>query len=477
MKNFRRFGALGFWLILSSPAAAASGPRVDMSAQPSVGPVKAYAPPPRVEFKLSNGLEVLLVEDHRYPLVSARLAVRRGGSALGAEEAGVMEALTELLTEGTAKMTAKQIAEAADAIGGEIGVGAGRDFSALQAYALSEHADKLLDLMWEVALQPAFPNDEVALRKRNMLEELKVSRSQASFLSSLAFNKKLYGSHPYAVTSPTEKSIAGISRGRLVELHKRYFAPNIAVLILVGDIDVPGVKEAIQKRFGAWAQVEVPIHAGESPPQKPKRRVYLFDRPGSAQTDIRLGNLALREKDPDYFPLLVLNGVLGGTFASRLVTDIREKRGYAYDIGTWIAPQRDLGAFTLGTQVRTAVTGEALKAILDIFNGIRKDGVSEEELSQAKNALAGRFVRQMETQEGVADQFLHDKLYDLPQDYLETYVGNIQKVTREQALRAAKTHILPDNLVIAAVGDGAKIEQSLSSFSAEPLQKVDENGD
>lgn len=461
-------------LLLGLAGAQAAASAADMSRPPAVGPVRPYRPPPRLEFKLPNGLEVLLITDRRLPLVSARLALRRGAASLPAEEAGAMDALAELLTEGTRTRTAKQVAEEADAIGGEISAEAGQDFVALRASALSEHAERLLDLLRETALEPTFPEGEVALRRRNMLAELEVLRGEAAFLADVAYNKRLYGAHPYAVTAPTGKSIARIGRGRLLELHRRFFVPNLAVLILAGDIP-EGARAAVEKRFEGWEPGEAPPQAPAERPREPERKLCLVDRPGSAQTALRLGNVALTEGHPDYFRLLVLNGVLGGSFASRLVSDIREKRGFAYGIGTRIVTHKRLGAFSLGTQVRTEVTVEALKAIVEHLDRIRGEPVAEEELAQAKSILAGRFVRELETLDGAADQFLRAKIHDLPPDWLETYVSKVQAVTREEALAAAKAHIRPGSLVIAAVGDAARIEKDLSAFGL-PL-RVNQDGD
>lgn len=473
--NLPRFTVFLFLLLPASWCAAAQPP--DMTKPPTVGPVKPYQPLPRVEYRLANGLQVLLVSDRRYPLVNARLAILRGDSTLTAKEAGTLDALTELLTEGTQTKDAKQIAEEADALGGNIYAYSRPDFMLVGSSALSENTDRMFRLLREVALQPTFPEAEVALRKENMLEELKVNRSEPSFLASVAFDKRLFDGHAYAITAPTEESIAVINRARLAELHKNLFLPNISILVLVGDFDPKAIQADVQEHFGSWQRGNIPDLQTRTLASPPKRKVYLLDRPGSAQSELRLGNLTIREKDHGYFPLLVVNTVLGGSFASRLVSDIREKRGYAYRIRTSLSSRQELGNFGLVTSVRTEVTADALKAILEHFDRIRSEAVTEDELQQAKNMLAGRFVRGMETQEGVADEFLNLKIYGLPSDYLETYVKNIQEVTREEALLAARRYILPDHLVIMTVGDAAKIEKNLTFLSPEPIRRVDSNGD
>jgi len=456
------------------------GPRFPayMAKPPSVGPVRPYEPPRRIRYKLANGLEVLLVEDHRYPLVTARLAVRRGASILPAKEAGAMDALADLLTEGTKTRTAKQISDEAESLGGEIEASAGQDAIVLRASALSENAGRMLGLLRDVALNADFPPDEVALRKHNMLEELKVSRADPSFLSSVAFFKKLYGNHPYAITAPTEESIRDMRRERFEDLHRRLFSPEISFLVLVGDVRPEDAKAAIESDFGEWkAQGAAPAEPAGKTPKEDGRRVFVVDRPGSSQTSIHMGSIALTRKNPDYFKLLVLNTILGGSFGSRLVSDIRERRGFAYGISSLIQAQKEEGAFVLATNVRTEVTKPALEAILQDMEAIREKGVTEEELTQAKNVLAGQFVRSLETQGGVANQFLNALSYDLPSDWLETFVPRVLAVTREDVLEAAKKYVRPGSLVIAAVGDASAIKTSLASFSREPIQTVDQNGD
>lgn len=461
----------------AAPHRPAPGP--DMSKAPEAGGMKPYHTPPMERFRLSNGLEVLLVEDHRFPLLSVGLSVRGGAALAGARDAGLVETLAELLTAGTSTHSAKEISQEADAFGGSLDAHAQRDYIALEAFSLSDRAGRMLDLLAEIALDPVFPLEEVELRKKNMVEELKVNRSQPAFLAGVAFNKKLYGRHPYSVTAPTEESIARISRGALQLLHRKLFTTANAVLVAAGDVRRAELEPMLEARFSSWKPLGELPSAPLPPPQDsggPARRIVFVERPGSAQSVIQLGSLALTENHPDYFKLLVANQALGGSFAARLMTDLREHKGYTYGIYSRLSTARSGGAFVIKTQVRNEVTAPSIEAVLGHLERMRTELLSPEELRQAKNTLAGRFVRGLETQQGVAQALIHGLMMDLPQDRLDAYVGKVQEVSAEDVREAARLYFHPENLLLAVVGDPA-MRPAVEKFSTEPVRVVDENGE
>lgn len=466
-------------LLLAAASAHAQAPkRPDMSREPAVGPVKAFRAPASVRFDLPNGVQVLIVADRRFPLVTARLAVRGGSASLSPEDAGLADALAEMLTEGAGGRTARQIAEEADAIGGEIEAGASHDALVVGGFALSDKAERLLALLADVSLRPDFPPAEVELRRKNMQGELNVNRGESSFLGRLAFYKKAYPGHPYGVTAPTEASIARVDRPRLVALHERLLNPKSATIVLVGDVDPAAARQWLAERFGGWASAaETPAPAPGVELSTGARRVYLVDRPGSAQTAIYVGNRALTERDPEYFPALLANQVLGGSFAARLMQDLREKKGYTYGVRSRLAADVEAGVLLVGMQVRTEVTAAALGDLLGHLERIRSEKVNAAELSQAKNFLAGSFTRRLETQAGLADAILHGLLHRLPADHLDRYVDRVGAVTAEAALAAARKFVRDGSAVIVAVGDGARIKEALSKFSGEPVGLLTIDGD
>ena len=456
-------------VLMAAPAVSAP--------MPPVSPMKPYQAPPRQEWELSNGMKVVLVTDRRYPMVTARLALRSGSAAVGREDAGLVDAMAELLTDGTAQRSSKAIADAADEFGGRISASADADDVVLGSYCLSEYGDKMFGLLSEVARTPSFPETEVALRKKNMQEELNVERSEPDFLAGVAFYKKLFGAHPYAVTAPTDASIRRLDRARIVKTHKRLFTPRNALLVLVGDLGFDQAKALVSRSFGSWKGEPGPPAAPAAPAHPRLRRVYVVDRPGSVQVSLILGNLAMREDHPDYFNFLLANQVLGGSFSSRLVSDIRESKGYTYRIGSRIQTWLTAGVFRVRTPVRNEVVEPALEAIIGHLDRIRHKKVTAEELVQAKNYLAGSFARSLETQEGLASALLRLKLHRLPDDYLDTFVAKVQAVEAAGVLRAAETFIRPEEMVVVAVGDAAKIKDAAGRFSSEPVMLAGPDGD
>lgn len=461
-------------LLLSATLAGAAS--VDMSKPPEVAAMRAVKLPPSSEWKLKNGLTVVLVEDKRAPLVTARLEIAGGEAAIAPADAGLADALAELLTDGTAQKTSKEIAEAAELFGGSLSAGAEPDSIVLHASALADKAEAMASLLAEVARSPSFPEAEVALRKANMKEELAASRAESDFLAGVAFYKKIFTGHPYAVTAPTDASIERINRASVVSAYKRQFTPSGALLILVGDITRPAAEALVLRNFGAWQGGPSVMDAPPVTAAKGERTVYLLDRPNSSQVSFIMGNPAIREDNPAYFELLIANQVLGGSFSSRLVRDIRETKGYTYSIGSRLEHRLTGSLFKIRTPVRTEVAEPALSAILEHLERLRKDEPSADELKQAKAYLAGSFARKLETQDGVADAVLKIRARRLPADWYDTYVDRVQAVTGAGARRAAQIFIRPGELTIVAVGDAAKVRPVLTKFTKKPIVTVDQDG-
>ncbi len=468
---------IGILISLLAFPVAAESPDL-MKRQPDVPLLADFAVPERVRFQLENGMRVVLVEDHRVPLVTVSLAFVGAGRIPGKGSAGVADAFAALLTAGTARLNARTIVEEADAFGGTLAGSATDDDIFLSGFSLSEKAERLFSLLDHCAFESTFPEAEVRLRRENMLEELSINRSQTDYLGGVAFWRALFGDHPYG-TAVTEETIAKIDRKGLGFLHVRASVPSNMILYVVGDIDRKWLEVLLQqtlsKRTGRGA-LTVPPYPELKVDSKARRRVLLLDRPGSAQAALRIGHRAPRETHPDYPAFEVANMVLGGSFAARLTTDLREKRGYTYGIYSSLPSWRSSAAFDIGSKVRTEVAGKSIKVVLKHLKKMRRRGISDAEIRQAKNLLIAGFVSEFETQSGTLEAVSHADLRGLPENYLDLYVHRIQKVTRKHARAAARAHIHPDKAALVVVGDAATLERSLKRLSKPPLARVDENG-
>jgi zinc protease len=423
--------------------------------------------PAREEWTLANGLRVVFVAQPRLPLVSFRLAFRTGDAHDPVELPGLSDILMVMLNEGTQTRTSRQIADDVARIGATLNAGSNSDYTTIAASALTPFAVELLELLADVTLHPSFPEDELELTKQNALQNLIAQRGQPSFLANERTARVIYGAHPYAVVSPTPESIGAMSRERLAEFHRATFMPNNAVLVVGGDFDDAEMRTQIERLFGAWAAGEPSTTDLPAPPTRARRSAYLVDRPGSAQSNIIIANTAITRTHPDYFPLLLMHTVLGANASSRLFMNLREAKGYTYGAYTNLDARREAGAFRATAEVRTPVTGASLKEFFYEFARIRDELVSEQELKDAKAYLTGIFPIRLETLDGLIDQLIQIKMFDLPDDYLQTYRDRVQAVTREEVQRVARAYVTPEVAAIVVVGDAAEITAQVAEYAPE----------
>jgi len=427
---------------------------------PAPLPPRALNLPTPTETTLGNGLRVVLVEQERLPLVSFRLAFRTGDAFDPPELPGLADMLSDMLVEGTQTRTSRQIAEHVARFGAMLSAGASSDYTTVAASSLSAFAEEVIGLLADVALRPSFPEDELDLTKANAQQNLIAQRAQPSFLASEAVARVLFGEHPYSVVSPTPESLEALTRERLLGQHRAKFVPNNAVLLVAGDVERDSMLARVEELFGGWQPGEVEEPRFPAPPELKGRTVYVVNRPGSAQTNIVVANRGLRRTDPDYFPVLVMHTILGGTASARLFMNLREDKGYTYGAYTQLDARRYAGSFRATAEVRTPVTGASLKEIFYELGRIRDEDVSEKELSDAKSYLTGIFPIRLETQEGLVEQLLQIRMHDLPPDYLETYRDRIMRVSLADVRRVANQYVTPDGgAAVVLVGDAAEVRE------------------
>ncbi|MGI9056522.1 MAG: M16 family metallopeptidase [Pyrinomonadaceae bacterium] len=427
------------------------------------------------ETKLANGLKIVIFENRRLPLVNFRLAFFSGEAAEPKDSIGINSALASMLNEGTRNYTSKQLAEEIERLGANITASSSSDFTSVAASGLSLYTPDIFRLFSELILLPVFPESELNLFKQNSIESLKFQRSQPDFLANEQMARILYGEHPYSIIPPKPADVEKITRPQLQEFHRQKFIPNNAILIVVGDIEKDEFLKEIEDHFGNWQEGNTLVNENPVLPKRQKCTLTIVDRPGSAQSNIVLGNIAIERTNPDYFPVLLMNQVLGAGASSRIFLNLREEKGYTYGAYSRIDMKKLSGEFEATAEVRTSVTGDSLKEFFYELNRIRDDKVSEEELQDAKNFLAGVFPIRAETQEGLTSLIVSQKLYNLPEDYLQTYRENVNAVTVEDVNRVANKYIHPNEIAIVIVGDGEDVLQQAKLY-AEEIEIFDTEG-
>jgi zinc protease len=432
--------------------------------------------PKPTEMTLPNGLAVLVLEDHRLPLVTARLTIL-GAGALNdpADVPGLANVTAAMLKEGTATRSSKQIAEETDQLGAMINAQApwGSETATFTASGLSDNAGQWIALASDILLHPSFPDSELNKLKQRLRVQLQQQRSTAGFLMQERFNRAVYGNHPAAITSPTQQALDKITPAMLAEWHATRYVPENAILGIAGDIRPDDVMKMFQS-LPSWKAG--PAKAGLPAVTKPAsgRKVFLVDRPGSVQTDVAIGNIAISRVDSDYVPMVVMDRIVGGGAAARLFMNLREVHGYTYGAYSQLVARRYAGPWIAQGSMRTDATGGAMTEFMNEINRIRDKAVPEKELEETKRSIVASFALTLERPTELLDYAIALKVYALPVDYWDTYPAKIMSVTAEQVQRVARKYIVPDDLQIVAVGDATKLKPVLDKYGT--VQVFDTEG-
>lgn len=420
--------------------------------------------PKRAEFITVDGLRVILVEDRRVPFVTLRLVVRAGSAHDPVDLPGLATLTAHCLTQGTQKRKSFQFARAVEELGATLEAHANRDYSTVSATVLAENLIPLLKLLAETVMTPAFAPDEVELAKENTIQTLRYQRTQPSFLARERYAQVLFGNHPYSRIAPTEESVSAMTPDTLRQFHARNYTPDNSLLVVVGAVDASRLRKALDRVFAGWQPRGVAKEPHEAPPAREKRTVHIVDRPGSVQVNLLIGHLAPRPNDPDFLTLEVTNTALGGRAGSRLFMNVREQKGFAYDVGSHLSQHREASTFSMSAQVRPEVAGEAVEEMLKEVEVLRRDGITESELESTKNYLNGTFSIHLSTQGGIAGEIVAIEMLELPKDSMETYRERVQSITLQGVRDVVQRHLFPDRMAIVAVGEAEYIQSLLEPF-------------
>jgi zinc protease len=431
---------------------------------PALGPERPVAWPKRTVRTLSNGMQVVLAESRAFPKIAAQLYFRSGNAVVAKSTPGLADITATVVRTGTESRPSRRIEEDLRRMGGGLGTHAGADSSAISVSGLAEFSAGLLDLMADLARNASFPEDEFERERRQKFEELRIERTTPGFLASERLRRTLFGEHPYAVVAPTEEQVASYVRDELREYYRKYYSPADALLLVVGDFASDAMLDQVEKVFGSWKAPRLESPKWPAPPRYTGRRVRLVHLPGSVQTQVLLGNLAITRHDPDWYRLVLANSIYGGAFHSRLVLNIREQKGYTYSPRSGINALREYGYFTVHAAVRNEVAAATLTEMFYEMDRMRSLPVTAEELESARSYLTGVFSLGVATQDGVLGQLSTVYLDRLPENYLETYRERIRALTAEDVVAAARRHFDSANAQMVLVGDRAQIAEQAALF-------------
>lgn len=429
---------------------------------------------------LPNGLQVLVVPHHEQPSVSFRMIVRAGAMQEPADRPGVASFVASLLNQGTTTKSAGEIATIIDSAGGLLGVGSANELTYVQGAVIKDQTDLALDLMSDIVRNPAFPDDEIALQKKQALSALQVGYDDPDYLAATVFNRVVFGDHPYGRPNQgTPESIARLTRNDMATFHRTWFVPNNALMAVVGDLTADEAFAAVERAFGDWSRGDVPaVETPSLPP--PTRRVIVIDRPGSAQTEIRAGHLAMARTHPDYVTFDMAIRILGGEGANRLFGVLRSDRGLTYGASARLSTFRNSGVVVADTDTRTSATGEALRLMVEEFTRLQRDLVHPGELRGAQDFMAGNFPLTIETSSAIAEQVLVRLFYGQDLSEIETYLERVSNITPADIQRVARQWLKPNDLTIVLVGDAATFVNQLKAagfgtFERIPVSQLDLN--
>jgi zinc protease len=425
---------------------------------------------------LANGLKILVAENHNAPLVSLRALVRSGADQDSAALAGLASLTAELLDDGAGSRDAVRLAEDAGLLGASIATGADWDASYISADVLSRNAGPTVDLFADVICRPTFPADALERVRTERLMELLQQRNEPAAVAGKRFANLLYGSGAYGNSvSGNADSVARITRDAVRAFYDANYLPNNAAVVISGDLETDRTLAELEAAFAAWETKPEPHRPAVAPKPVDANRIYLIDRPSAVQSEIRIGHIGVPRSTEDYFPLSIMNALLGGVFNSRINLNLREQHGYTYGARSTFAFRKQAGPFVVSAPVRNEVTRESVNEVLVELRRIRSGDVETRELDDTKNYLIGVFPAMVQTASDVAGRLLDMELYGLPQDYFDRYRENIAAVSKADVERVASKYIDPDRVLIVVVGNASQIREPLGALGY-PIHELDVDG-
>jgi predicted Zn-dependent peptidase len=476
--------ALALSVFVTSVTAQQSGQAGQATQAPKGFELKGKAPvnreplkvklPKAQQAQLANGLRVLVIESHKFPRFWMNLVIESGAMSEPADRRGLASFTALLLGEGTRRRSSRDIAEQIASLGSQLYITPDptQPFTPLIATGLIENLDQTLDIFSDMIVSPAFKQEEVEKFKARQAAQLQNLRTNPGSLSLEMLYRTIYGNHPAAVINPPAESVKGLTSTDLAKFHSAHYRPNNGFLVVCGDVTMKEILPKIEKYFGKWDRAVIETAAVPAVNLAGESRIHLVNRPGSVQTLLMLGNLAIERASDDYIAMQVMNEILGRG-AGRLLRNLREEKGYTYGAYSELRLAKHPGVIIAYAQVKNDVTGAALKEFLYEIKRMRDEKVLPVELENAKRTITGQFALSLESPSALVSNVITQRVFNLPANYWDTYPQLIASVTAEDVQRVAKKYLDPASLQIVAIGDAAKVRDMLLKFGAVELYDVE----
>ncbi|MCH1406784.1 MAG: insulinase family protein [Schleiferiaceae bacterium] len=443
---------------------------IDRTTAPEPTPARSIELGSAAQFELKNGLKVFVVENHKLPRISMSLILDRD-PIVEASKAGYVSIAGDMIGAGTANRSKAVLDEEVDFMGANFGTSA----SSIRMGGLSKYTDQLVDILSDVLLNPTFPQEEFDKLKAQMLSGLQANADDPDAISGNLRGATLYGlEHPFGEVM-TEASVEAITVEDCKSYFDAYFRPNIAFMVIIGDITAKDAQKKLKKALKKWAPAEVPHHEYPKTEVPTAQRVVMVDKPSAVQSVVWLGNVIdLPHGHADIEPLRVANQILGGGMSGRLFTNLREDKAFTYGAYSNFGVDELNATFGASAKVRNEVTDSAITEFLNEIGRMRTEAVSEDDLIAAKASLSGSFGRSLESPASAANFALNIARYDLSADYYNNYLARLDGVTAEDVLRVSNQYMDADHLTITVVGKAQDVAGKLSAFGA--VEYFDANG-
>ncbi len=428
-------------------------------------------PPVPEKTVFNNGMVIYTLEDHELPLFTINAIIKTGDIYEPADKVGLAGITGSLMRSGgTKNMSWEEMDEKLEFIAGSVETGIGSNSGSASLSVLKKDIDEGLKIFVDVLLNPVFDQKKLDLEKKQMIEAIRRENDSPGRVAGREFNRLLYRDHPYG-RKATIETVSAITREDLVSFHKKYYYPNNVMLGISGDFRKEEILNKIKMAFKGWKKKNVNYPEVPQVEKNVKKSVnYIYK--DVKQSIIRLGHMGLDIRNPDHYAIILMNYILGGgSFQSRMMRDIRSNRGLAYSVWSYFhLGYRDIGTFSSGASTKLTSTITVIKRLKDIIKEMRESPVSDKELNEAKEYIINSFVFKFTSTGKIVNRFLTLEYYDLPTNYLETYLDNIGKVTKKDVLRVAKEYLKPDQTVILVVGNKEKFTEPLNLFG--PVNEI-----